>query len=161
METLTLQPQTLIILAELVKYWNQDPASQNNSLIITTNQVAITDGKEIILSLQFPLESEEQIQNSVINNDETEIIPENLELEPDGNLTHTDTENTNEELFFSLALIEPDDTSPQDPIPNAVNKLVIDLTETEGRVFLRKNPLSETSPVNKLLEVITQLRIES
>src|SRR5260363_79728 len=107
METLILQPQTLIILAELVKYWNQDPASQNNSLIITTNQVAITDGKEIILSLQFPLESEEQIQNSVINNDETEITPESLELEPDGNLAQTDTENTNEELFFSL---EPEDT---------------------------------------------------
>ena len=65
METLTLQPQTLIILAELIKCWNQDPASQNNSLIITTDQVAITDGKEIILSLQFPLESEGQIQNSV------------------------------------------------------------------------------------------------
>ena len=139
METLTLQPQTLIILAELIKCWNQDPASQNNSLIITTDQVAITDGKEIILSLQFPLESEEQIQNSVINNDETEIIPENLELEPDSNLTHTDTE----------------DTSPQDSIPNAVNKLVVDLTETEGRVCLRRNPLSKTSSMDRLQEIIT------
>src|SRR5260364_424604 len=109
METLTLQPQTLIILAELIKYWNQDPVSQNNSLIITTNQVAITDGKEIILLLQFPLENEEQIQNNVINNDETKIISENLELEPDGNPTNTNTENTNEELFFSLA--EPKNTS--------------------------------------------------
>ena len=136
METLTLQPQTLIILAELIKCWNQDPASQNNSLIITTDQVAITDGKEIILSLQFPLESEEQIQNSVINNDVIEIIPENLELEPDGNLTHTDTEDTS-------------------PLPNAVNKLVIDLTETKGRVFLRRNPLSKTSSMDKLQEIIT------
>src|SRR5260363_148503 len=161
METLTLQPQTLISLAELIKCWNQDPASQNNSLIITTNQVAITDGKEIIFSLQFPLENEEQIQNNVINNDETEIISESLELEPDGNLTHTDTENTNEELFFSLALIEPEDTSPQDPIPNAVIKLVTDLTENEERVSLRRNPLSETLSENKLREIITRLRIES
>ena len=53
METLTLQPQTLIILAELIKCWNQDPASQNNSLIITTDQVAITDGKDILLLYNF------------------------------------------------------------------------------------------------------------
>src|SRR5260364_98271 len=118
METLTLQPQTLIILAELIKYWNQDPASQNNSLIITTNQVAITDRKEITLLLQFPLGNEEQTQNDNINNNTTEIISENLELEPDSNPTNIDTENTNKELLFLLVLIEPEDTNPQDPIPN-------------------------------------------
>src|SRR6185437_16159624 len=81
METPVLQSQTLIAFAEFLKHWNQDPLSQKYSLGITLNNVIITNGNEILLSLQFPTENEPQIQNDRINNS---LIGPNLEdyMEP-------------------------------------------------------------------------------
>src|SRR5260364_216775 len=56
METFSLQPQTLITLADLVKQWNQGPISCHNSLVITGNHVAVTDGKDVLFSIQFSTE---------------------------------------------------------------------------------------------------------
>src|SRR6185437_11884295 len=114
METPILQPQTLIALAEFLKHWNQDPLSQNNSLGITLNNVIITNGNEILLSLQFPTENEPQIQNDQINNS---LIEPNLE---------DDMEPTQENL--ELESREPERTTLDKPIN--------DLTETRNRTCI-------------------------
>jgi hypothetical protein len=53
MENLTLQPQTLAALTELVRCWNQDPLATNYSLAITGTQAVVTDGTQIVVSVQI------------------------------------------------------------------------------------------------------------
>ena len=53
METVTLQPQTLISLTALIKSWNQDPLALNNSLIITKDTAIVMDGITILFFYNF------------------------------------------------------------------------------------------------------------
>ena len=79
METVTLQPQTLISLTALIKSWNQDPLALNNSLIITKDTAIVTDGITILFSLQLSIEDTDPLQNDSYT--ETTIeLPSNEEL---------------------------------------------------------------------------------
>ena len=166
METPILQSQTLIALAEFLKHWNQDPLSQNNSLGITLNNVIITNGNEILLSLQFPTENEPQIQNDRINNsligpnleDYMEPTREDLKLESRGNTIDPLLEPIEENTVIPP---EPENDNQKEPERTTLVKLVNDLTETRNRTCIRRDPLIGNTDSEKLREILTRLRIES
>ena len=84
METVTLQPQTLISLTALIKSWNQDPLALNNSLIITKDTAIVTDGITILFSLQLSIEDTDPLQNNPLDSHTgaTIELPLNEELVP-------------------------------------------------------------------------------
>ena len=108
METSTLQPQTLTALKELVRQWNRDPLAQHNGLVITKNLLTVTNGTEILLSLQFPTESIEQTQNYSEDN-EPEIVNDEVTftLEP-VNLTETNNADPDSKSEVTMAAMMKD-----------------------------------------------------
>ncbi|RIB14337.1 hypothetical protein C2G38_2195480 [Gigaspora rosea] len=150
LETLILQPQTLITLAKFVKHWNLDPLSQHHSL-------GITNGNEILLSLQFSTENETQIQNDPLpepnledHTYSTEPIQEDLELEPENNTIDPLSET-----------IEKNIVIPSEPEKTTLNKLIDNLTEIRNQTYIRRDPLTRNTDSEKLQVILNHLRIES
>ena len=134
METINLQPQTLISLTALIKDWNQDPLAFNNSLLITRNQVLVTDGNTILLSLQFPIEDTDLLQddssNDHVKTNTGILLNEELNLP----LQVNEPENI-EELEFE------DSESPTSKTKAKLAKIINDLTEEKHNTPLRTDPL--------------------
>src|SRR5260363_317636 len=144
METFSLQPQTLIALADLVKQWNQDPISYHNSLVITGNHVTVTNGKDILLSVQFPTENENQ-------NHSTEI-----EL-------HEEPETVNEEttpLLPSSELLTNEIQTTVLETDAVLKELIKDLTEDKQNTPLRESPLLTFAWQDQASEIINWLNQE-
>ena len=141
METINLQPQTLISLTALIKDWNQDPLAFSNSLLITRNQVLVTDGNTILLSLQFPTEDPDYSQNDFLN-DYTEPI----------------TELPNEELTLLPEVNEPDNIEEHEPnlVPvSGLTRIKEDLMSTETVSVVRANPLLTFTWKDQANEIIS------
>ncbi|CAG8806631.1 16657_t:CDS:1, partial [Gigaspora rosea] len=97
--------------------WNQDPLAFSNSLLITRNQVLVTDENTILLSLQLPTEDPDFSQNDFLN-DYTEPI----------------TELPNEELTLLPEVNEPDNIKEHKPnlVPvSGLTRIKEDLMSTE------------------------------
>ena len=143
-----------------------------NSLVLTESQVSILDKTNVLLTITLPIETETLTPN-------LEKEPENFEnLFPDINLddlipsTETEKEtisvpqeeieNKNNETFKeSLSQKELDLEKDQFSSSSFLTELINDLTIEQEEVFIRINPLIETTFKEKFKEIISWLRIEN
>ena len=168
--TQLLQPQTLNALNEFFNIWNQDPLARTNSLVLTERQVSILNETNVLLTMTLPIEPETSTPN-------LEKEQENFEnLFPDINLddlipsTETEKETisvpqeeieNNETFEESLSQEESDLEEDQFSSNSFLTELINDLTTEQEEVFIRINPLIETTFKEKLKEIIFRLKIEN
>ena len=145
METVTLQPQTLISLTALIKSWNQDPLALNNSLIITKDTAIVTDGITILFSLQLSIEDTDPLQNDSYT--ETTIeLPSNEEL------VLLPEDNAPESIEAYEPNMEPD---------SVLTRIKEDLMNTEASTVTRATPLLTFTWRNQTSEIISRLNQET
>ena len=170
--TQLLQPQTLNALNEFFNIWNQDPLARTNSLVLTENQVFILNETNVLLSMTLPIETEtltpnlEKEQGNFenlfpdINLDD--LIPSTETEKETISVSQEEIEKGNNETFEESLLQEESDLEEdQFSSSSFLTELINDLTVELEEVFIRINPLIETTFKEKLKEIISRLRIEN
>src|SRR5205807_3132259 len=170
--TQLLQPQTLNTLNEFFNIWNQDPLARTNSLVLTERQVSILNETDVLLTMTLPIEPETSTPNlekeqenfenlfSDINLDD--LIPSTETEKETISVPQEEIENKNNETFEeSLSQEESDLEEDQFSSSSFLTELINDLTIEQEEVFIRINPLIETTFKEKLKEIISRLRIET
>src|SRR5437868_8924672 len=154
--TQLLQPQTLNALNEFFNIWNQDPLARTNSLVLTERQVSILNETNVLLSITLPIEPEtltpnlekeqENFENLFPNINLDDIIP-STETEKETILVpQKEIENRNNETFKESLLQEESDLEEDQLSSNSfLTELIKDLTDEQEEVFIRINPLIETT----------------
>jgi hypothetical protein len=165
--TQRLQPQTLNALNEFLTIWNQDPLATNHSLVLTGNQVSVMNETNVFLTITIPTETE--TSNQTVEN-EPDIfeslfpsidLDELLETEETAMLPQQEKENLNEETLEEFPLQESDYEESQSPSNDLLTKFIDDLTKDTEEIFIRINPLIETTFKEKLKEIISRLKEET
>ncbi len=170
--TQLLQPQTLNALNEFFNIWNQDPLARTNSLVLTERQVSILNETDVLLTMILPIEPEtstpnlekeqENFENLFPDINLDDLIPSTETEKETISVPQEEIENRNNEAFEeSLSQEESDLEEDQFSSNSFLMELINDLTVEQEEVFIRINPLIETTFKEKLKEIISRLRIEN
>ena len=170
--TQLLQPQTLNTLNEFFNIWNQDPFARINSLVLTERQVSILNETNVLLTITLLIETEistpnlekeqENFENLFPNINLDDLIPSTETEKETISVPQKEIENRNNETFEeSLSQEESDLEEDQFSSSSFLTELINDLTIEQEEVFIRINPLIETTFKEKLKEIISRLRIEN
>ena len=167
-----LSPEILTALSNLVTLWNADSISQNNSLVITGNQISILDTEDTTIVLQFSTET------NPAQEENTDPPPYNELDIPEEFLESNRSNEINEEmnqLFSSYStnenaslenILEQDaeeissstTNSRNIDLDNIVDQIQRDLVEDSNEEPIRINPLSSTTWQNQIEEIIKRLK---
>jgi len=170
--TQLLQPQTLNALNEFFNIWNQDPLARTNSLVLTERQVSILNETNVLLTITLPIETEtstpnlekeqENFENLFPDINLDDLIPSTETEKETISVPQEEIENRNNEAFEeSLSQEESDLEEDKFSSNSFLIELINDLTVEQEEVFIRINPLIETTFKEKLKEIISRLRIEN
>ena len=170
--TQLLQPQTLNALNEFFNIWNQDPLARTNSLVLTERQVSILNETDVLLTMTLPIEPEtstlnlekeqENFENLFPDINLDDLIPSTETEKETISVPQEEIENRNNEAFEeSLSQEESDLEEDQFSSNSFLMELINDLTVEQEEVFIKINPLIETTFKEKLKEIISRLRIEN
>jgi hypothetical protein len=88
-------------------------------------------------------------------------LDELLETEETTILSQQEKEDLNEETLEEFSLQEPDNEENQISSNNILTKLIDDLTIEKDEVFMRIDPLMETTFKEKLKEIVSRLKEEN
>ena len=171
-DTQLLQPQTLNTLNEFFNIWNQDPLARTNSLVLTERQVSILNETNVLLTITLPIETEtstpnlekeqENFENLFPDINLDDLIPSTETEKETISVPQEEIENENNETFEESLLQEESDLEEdQFSSSSFLTELINDLTIEQEEVFIRINPLIETTFKEKLKEIISRLRIEN